>query len=170
MKRILITGVESTGKTTLATELAQYYNVPLVREMSREYLENINTNYSQDDILAIAKLQIKEINKYEYNQSPYLIVDTAMLVLKIWSIYKYGSCDPFIINKLEGLKWDLILLPYFDVPFEEDPLRENPYNRSELFKLYHKNLESSNENFYVLKGSKKNRVIEAINLIDNLSF
>ncbi|MFK8006949.1 MAG: AAA family ATPase [Saprospiraceae bacterium] len=56
-KKIILTGPESTGKSTLARQLAQVYNTVWVPEFARTYLEGLNRPYRGDDLLKIAKGQ-----------------------------------------------------------------------------------------------------------------
>ena len=58
--KIAIVGPESTGKSTLAQALAEYYNEPWVPEMARSYMANLNRPYTLNDIIVIAKLQLEE--------------------------------------------------------------------------------------------------------------
>jgi nicotinamide riboside kinase len=64
-------------------------------------------------------------------------------VIKIWSEFKYGFCDPEILTLMKEQKYDLHLLADVDLPWEDDPLREHPDKRQELFDLYKAELEST---------------------------
>ena len=58
IKKIVIIGPESTGKSTLCKELAAHYITTWVREYAREYLLKNGTNYSFENLLDIAIGQI----------------------------------------------------------------------------------------------------------------
>ena len=58
IKKFVVIGPESTGKSTLCSQLAAYYKTNWVPEYAREYLEKNGTEYSYDDLLTIAKGQI----------------------------------------------------------------------------------------------------------------
>ncbi|RLD81558.1 MAG: ATPase, partial [Bacteroidetes bacterium] len=58
-KRIIITGPESTGKSTLSKQLANYYQTIYLPEYARTYIENLNRHYNYNDLVKIAKMQIK---------------------------------------------------------------------------------------------------------------
>lgn len=61
--KIVLTGPESTGKTTLAEQLSSHYSLPWVEELARAYVESLNRTYNQADVLEIAKLQITQEHK-----------------------------------------------------------------------------------------------------------
>ena len=61
IRTIVITGAESTGKTTLTNELAKYYNSSYVNEYARTYVEKLSRPYNYNDIEEIAKHQVRQI-------------------------------------------------------------------------------------------------------------
>ncbi len=157
MLKIVITGPESAGKSTLAKELASYYNTPYVEEFSRNYLTNLGRAYVQQDLVEIAKGQIELEDNAAGRDDKLFICDTSLEVLKIWSEFKYGNCDPYIINQFINRLPDLYLLMAPDLPWQPDPLRENPDNRDELYELYKNELISSNIPYYEIFGNRKQR-------------
>lgn len=165
MKRIAVTGPESTGKSALSEALAQEFNTVFVPEIARSYLQELQKPYEETDLLKIAIQQCAAEDEASLSSPPLLICDTDMLVLKIWSEVKYGRVHPFIMNQYRRRKYDLILLMDIDLPWEEDPLREHPDKRSWLYGLYKSALEESGQVFEVINGSgsvRTERAIEAI--------
>ena len=136
MSKIIVTGPESSGKTTLCKALSQHFQLTFSIEYAREYLDALNIDYNQNDLLKIAKGQLKA----EKNTT---LLDTDLITIKIWSIYKYGNCDKWILDQIEKqtLEKRFYLLCKPDIAWEKDPLRENAENRIDLFKLYKKELE-----------------------------
>lgn len=59
IKKIVVIGPESTGKSTLCARLAEHYKTLWVPEYAREYLEKNGPEYTYDDLLTIAKGQIE---------------------------------------------------------------------------------------------------------------
>jgi len=86
LKRVAITGPESTGKTNLAAWLANIYKTVWVPEYAREYLEKNGPDYALEDVVAIAKEQLARENAAAENARKILICDTDLLVTK-----KYGA-------------------------------------------------------------------------------
>ena len=166
MLKVVITGPESTGKSTLAKELATYYNTLHVDEFSRGYLSELRRTYVQQDLTEIAKGQIKLEDSAAKKTKELLICDTSLEVIRIWSEYKYGNCDPFILEKLAHRLPDLYLLMAPDLPWQPDPLRENPNDRTELYTLYKKELINSQVPFYEISGISEKRFKMAKEVID----
>ena len=167
MLKIVITGPESTGKSTLSKQLANHFKVAMVEEYARTYLQNLTKNYIQQDLTEIAKGQIAIEDKALEIDSKFIFYDTSLEVIKIWSEFKYKSCDSFITKSLQQRQPDLYLLMKPDVPWEPDPLRENPTNRQELFGLYKNELVTSKVPFYEISGNGKERLTKAIEVIAN---
>jgi nicotinamide riboside kinase len=147
MHKIIVTGPESSGKTTLCKSLSKHFNLPFSKEYAREYLDALNRDYNQEDLLKIAKGQLKS----EQNTQ---LLDTDLITIKIWSKYKYGSCDKWILEQIEKQKSEnrFYLLCKPDIPWKADPLRENPNDREELFEIYKKELESLAQNYFIVEG------------------
>ncbi len=165
MKRIAITGPESTGKSSLARELARIFNTTWVPEYAREYLLELGLPYEEGDILKIAKGQLRSEEKMAHQASRLLFCDTDFLVTRIWSIVKYGRCSPWIEKKLEEHRYDLYLLCNIDLPWEFDPLREHPDKRLMLFDLYHRELTHRGFPFAVVSGEGASRTAMAADLV-----
>ncbi len=165
--KIAVTGPESTGKTKLSECLAGYFNTVWVPEYAREYLQKKGGNYDFGDIVKIAKGQKRREDEALRQASKFLICDTDPLVTKIWSEVVYGKVDPWIINEVENNPYDLYLLCYPDLPWEPDPLRENPDDRDKLFEIYYNELEKRNYNFKVIKGTGEERCKNAVSAVKN---
>lgn len=167
MMRISITGPESTGKSWLAENLAIYYNSRWVPEYAREYLQEINRPYHYEDILTIAKGQLKA-EDLAAKTGKLLFCDTDLLVTSIWCQVKYGKCHEWIDTKLKEHKYQLYLLCDIDLPWEYDPLREHPEMRQELFDTYFKVLKENGFKYEIVKGAGKARLENAIGFVNKL--
>ena len=165
IKKIVIIGPESTGKSTLCKQLAHQYNTNWCPEFAREYLLKYGMNYTYNDLLKIAKGQIAleeeciqsaENNQqpalgnqqseslYKLNthhlpagrQGPLLFIDTDMYVMKVWCEFVFGKCHQWITKQIANRKYDLYLLCNVDLPWVKDELREYP-DLVTREKLYH---------------------------------
>lgn len=170
MFKIVITGPESTGKSTLTKQLASQLEATFVNEFARGYLQNLNRDYNQSDLIEIAKGQIKLEEEAYFLNPKNVICDTSLEVIKIWSQFKYQSCNPFIEHSMHQRRPNLYLLMSTDLPWESDPLRENPDDREKLFDLYKNELVSSKVPFYEIYGNGEERFKMAKEVIKKYSF
>jgi nicotinamide riboside kinase len=150
MHKIIVTGPESSGKTTLCKALSIHFKIPYSEEFARGFLDQLDRNYTQSDLLKIAGGQLKS----EQNTQ---LLDTDLITIKIWSEYKYGSCDKWILTQIKKQKSEkrFYLLCKPDIPWKADPLRENPNNREELFELYKKELENLGHKYFIVEGENR---------------
>ncbi len=157
MRKVLITGPESTGKSSLAARMSEELGVPWVAEHARTYLRQLGRPYEEADLLHIAKGQVRAEEAAAQGCPPLLLCDTGMLVMKIWSEYKYGRCHPWILEQLHDRPYDLWVLCGIDTPWEADPLREHPHARQTLYGLYQAELKALGVPFIELWGSLEER-------------
>ena len=163
--KVCVLGPECTGKTVLSSFLAAHYKTEWVAEYARAYLGKLGRPYDQADLLKIAHGQLRMEDEWLRDARNLLICDTNLLVIKIWSEVKYGNCDEEIIEKMAGRRYDLYLLTYIDIPWEDDPLREHPQRREELYQLYLAELKKLATPFVEIKGSPEQRQKAAIDAI-----
>jgi NadR type nicotinamide-nucleotide adenylyltransferase len=163
MIRIGVTGPESCGKSTMAELLASKLSCPFVSEYARNYLSQLNRSYRQEDLDEILKGQLEQWDAL--SEEPLVIYDTEILVLKIWSEFKFGSCTELIMNEWSKQTIDLYLLCAPDIPYEEDALRENPNDRETLFELYENELKQINANYIIIEGDRAIQLEEITSLI-----
>jgi NadR type nicotinamide-nucleotide adenylyltransferase len=166
VRRIAITGPESTGKSVLAQDLARHYRADWVPEYARVYLQGLRRAYTMEDILVIAKGQLRLEEEAARKARGFLFCDTDFLVARIWSEFRYGTCHPWIVRQSERHVYDLYLLCNTDVPWADDPLREHPNARQELFDLYQQALVRMNLSYFVISGTGEARTRDAISAID----
>jgi NadR type nicotinamide-nucleotide adenylyltransferase len=166
MKRIAITGPESTGKSVLAESLAAHYHTVWSPEYARSYLTKKHGSYSQADVVHIAKQQFDQNNKISTQAQRYFFADTEALVTKIWFQFVFGKSHPVINRLFHQQQFDLYLLCDIDLPWEPDPLREHPGRREQLFNIYQQQLKDNNLPYAKVSGIGKHRLQSAINSIN----
>ena len=164
MLKIIATGPESSGKTTLCKELSKHFNFPFSKEYAREYLDALSRDYNQNDLLKIAKGQLKS----EQNTQ---LLDTDLITIKIWSKYKYGSCNKWILEQIEKQKSEnrYYLLCSPDIPWQADTQRENPHNRNRLLKMYSAELSNVEHPFFFIEGQGSKRLKNAIKIVNQIN-
>ena len=157
--RIAFTGPECSGKSTLAQWLSNELNLPLVPEFARTYLAD-NPSYSREDLYAIASGQFTQNHQHER-----FICDTEMTVMRIWEQVKYGGISTHIQDLTSSESYTLLFLCKPDFPLEEDPLREHPDARNELFELYVQDLKARQVPYHILEGPLAERKSQLSRLI-----
>lgn len=166
--KIVLTGPESTGKSTLTELLAKKFSVPFIPELAREYLNNKHQKYTYDDIVEIAKLQIATERELLKKNCNFIFLDTDLIITKIWFLHCYGKCPNFVDDYLKNeSKPAFHLLCYYDLPWEPDPLRENPHIRNILFEKYKKEIENYSFDYSIIKGYGDDRINLAISLVED---
>lgn len=172
LKKIVIAGPESTGKSSLCKALAAHFNCYWCPEYAREYLSKHGNTYIYDDLAIIANGQIEQEARYT-NLSfdkPLLFIDTDMYVMQIWYEYVFGSCPPIIKQHIEERQYDLYLLCKNDLPWIYDPMREYPdeKNRTELFDKYYALFSVQSTPWHVVDGEGQTRIEKAIGYVNQL--
>ena len=108
--KIIITGPESSGKTSLAKALSVELKGYYIEEYARRYLNELGKPYEFEDILAIAQGQIQlEEQAAKAAEGP-IICDTGLLVCKIWQQFKYAKLSPWIKENFDRGLHTLVLL------------------------------------------------------------
>ncbi len=185
IKKFVIIGPESTGKSTLCGQLAKHYQTLWVPEYAREYLEKNGTDYSYENLFAIAKGQIeleenitnkrlreKPLQNFtdgtSYLLSDIVFIDTNMYVMKVWCEYVFDKCHNWILNRIAERKYDGYLLCDVDLPWVKDNLREYPdiETRNKLYRYYKDIMVNQSEPWTNISGNYEQRLKKAVIFIE----
>ncbi|WP_417589301.1 AAA family ATPase [Owenweeksia hongkongensis] len=166
LKKIVISGPESTGKSWLTKKLGEHFQVPFADEYARHYLEENGPDYDFDTLEKIIKghksHQLKAIQKAEN----LVFLDTDLLNFKIWEELVFGKTHDFIEKEIEKENDHIYLLTYPDIPWEKDPLRENPNYRLELFEINLDLIKKLNRPYQIVKGDFDDRFENALSALE----
>jgi NadR type nicotinamide-nucleotide adenylyltransferase len=180
IKKIVVIGPESTGKSTLSSQLAEEHNTLWVPEYAREYLLKHGMKYSYDDLLTIARNQIAMEERYEQElmeriesekgsgaTPPVLFVDTNMYVMQVWCEFVFGKCHTWVLEQIAQRKYDMYLLCNPDLPWVKDELREYPdlESRLELYYIYKEIMTDQSVPWHEIKGDYDHRFTSAIQAV-----
>lgn len=182
LKKIVVIGPESTGKSTLCESLARHFETSWCPEYAREYLLTNGTDYSFDDLLTIAKGQLAMEDEYtarlESQSLPLLeagghiplFIDTDMYVMKVWCEFVFGKCHRYVLDNIVNRKYDLYLLCNVDLPWVKDELREYPdlKTREKLFYFYKDLMINQQVPWVTISGTNEERTQQAIAAVDSL--
>ena len=192
IKKFVVIGPESTGKSTLCAELAEHYHTLWVPEYAREYLEKNGTDYRYEDLLTIAKGQIEledsvskklSVTDFEHGTSNtnhqiffipssgnrgLLFIDTDMYVMKVWCEYVFNKCHSWILNQVAERHYDGYLLCNTDLPWVKDNLREYPdvETRNKLYLIYKEILNNQPVPWADISGNYDERFEKAVTFIN----
>ena len=149
MYKVGIIGPESTGKSTLARELAEQFKGTYVPEYAREYVERKGRKeLTYDEVCEIAREQIKSIS-----EAGFYFFDTELIVTKVWFEYAFGKVPEWLTEAIKTYPMDLYLLTYPDIPWVPDPARYNGSQamREELFDRYEEEVKATGVPYYVIR-------------------
>ncbi|HVZ95285.1 MAG TPA: ATP-binding protein [Chitinophagaceae bacterium] len=170
VKKFVVIGPESTGKSTLSKQLADHFKTAWVPEYAREYLETNGTDYHYEDLLTIAKGQISLENTIvnrqssrAHNTTP-VFIDTDMYVMKVWCEFVFNKCHNWILNRIAEREYDGYLLCNVDLPWVKDSLREYPdlETREKLYHFYKDILINQSVPWADISGNYNERLQKAI--------
>ncbi len=165
--KIVLTGPESTGKSSLSKYLANYYNTNSCGEYAREYVERLKRHYTYKDVETIAKRQIVLEEQMLKKANKILFVDTSLIITKIWFKIAYNQIPKWFNQKLQETLADFYLLCNTETEWKYDPVRENGGEMREiLFQKYKKELELYNVDFEIVSGSWEERYNNAADLVN----
>lgn len=172
MKKIVIVGPESTGKSTLCEKLAEHFKGRWVREYARDYLTEHGTDYSFDDLLTITKGQLAleddATAQAKQDQIPFLFFDTDMVVMHVWTTFVFGKEHELVEQERAHRKYDMYLLACPDLPWTKDHLREYPdlETRDKLYHIYRDLLQNQDTPWAEVRGMGEARTQCAIDAIN----
>ena len=163
MRTIIVTGPECSGKSTLAQQLSFALDGVYVPEIARPLLTLTGNRYTFNDLVTIGHYQSALGQSAKGLNKEWVILDTSMLVLKIWSLYRYNAVDPWIdrvFAQTDAHLW-LLCTPLPD--WHPDELRVNQYERDHLFNRYRDELQKAGKSFLIVPpGSADERLQQVL--------
>ena len=165
--RVVITGAESTGKTTLAQALADYYGEPWTKEFVRDYVEELDRELQPADLEPIARGQLAaEDDKLEQAQR-LIIHDTNILSSIIYAGHYFQVELDWVDKRFKERNYTLYLLCMPDIPWEADTgQRESPVVRALLHQTFKAKLNSLKLPYVEIHGPKEERLQKAVENIE----
>jgi NadR type nicotinamide-nucleotide adenylyltransferase len=167
--RVVVTGSECTGKTTLAEALATHYGAPCVPEYVRRFVVEKGSAPEYRDVEAIAHGQVELEDRLAAGAGRLLVQDTDLVSTLIYSRHYYGDCPLWIDLALRERAADLYLLAGIDVPWEADgDQRDRGNRREEMQELFRRALIERGLTYLEIGGSETERLDVATGAIDRL--
>jgi NadR type nicotinamide-nucleotide adenylyltransferase len=166
--RVVLTGSESTGKTTLAGRLAEHYGVEYVPEFVREYAARKEGALEFGDHGPIARGQIALEDAALAAGGRLVLQDTDLLSTVVYCDHYFGECPRWIIDAARDRRPDLYLLCEIDLPWIEDGVRDRGHMRDEMQNLFRAAVRASKAKYVVIDGDAGQRLRKAVDAIDEL--
>lgn len=169
MIRVVVTGPECTGKTTLARSLAGHFGTVWVPEFVRQFVEELERSPELEDVDAIARGQLALEDSLADRASRLLVLDTDLLSTRIYSEHYFGDWPGWIDQAILERQAELYLLAEIDVPWVPDGAqRDRGDRREEMRDLFRHALLDRELAFVEIRGSEEARLQRAISFIEPL--
>ena len=167
-RRVVLTGSESTGKTTLAADLARHYHALWVPEYVRGFAAWKLAPLDAGDVTPIALGQIAVQDAALMRARHLLLLDTDLLSTAVYAAHYYGQCPDWIARTVPARRADLYLLCDIDVPWTLDPQRDRPHDRDVIQALFREALRAHGFPVVEIQGGWRDRFQAARSAIDML--
>ena len=167
MKRIVLTGAESTGKSTLAAALSGYYGEPWTPEYVRAYVDGLDRELNESDLTRIAQGQFNTEDNGAKQAKRFVLYDTNILSSILYANHYFGKTLDWVNERFLERDYTLYLLCMPDIPWIPDlGQREGPQVRAELHKVFMTSLDKLELPYVVISGNQTERFGAAIQAID----
>jgi NadR type nicotinamide-nucleotide adenylyltransferase len=170
-RRVVITGSESTGKTTLARDLAAHFGAPWVPEFARSYADVqqlAGRKLDETDVEPIARGTIDRQDAALGRGPELVFLDTDLVSTVVYARHYYGNCPPWIETAAWNRLGDLYLLCDIDVPWIADGVRDVPHQRAHMHALFAEELASLGARVVTVRGSWEERFQIGIDAVEVL--
>lgn len=165
--RVVLTGPECTGKTTLSLVLADRLSAAWVPEAARAYAESRGGALSADDVEPIAMATRDALRRAYAGDAAIIVADTDLVSTMVYARAYYGDCPGWIADECRAQLADLYLLCTPDLPWEPDGVRDRPdeADRLAMFDAFDEALRSLGARVSIVRGSGDARVAMALEAV-----
>jgi HTH-type transcriptional regulator, transcriptional repressor of NAD biosynthesis genes len=159
---IVFLGAPSTGKTTIAQQLATEYQTAWMPEYGREYWEShqVDRRLSLEQLVEIAEGHLVREENLLIQSNQYLFTDTNATTTLMFSLEYHQTAAPKLIELASAARsrYDLTFLCDTDLPYEDTWDRSGEANRKIFQKKIRADLLARKIPFITLSGSRETRV------------
>lgn len=165
-KKVCVFGPESTGKSTLARDLAKHYQTNFVPEYARTFSDAMKRDFKYEDMEDVGRGQVASMNSLIGLANKIIFSDTDLLTTRIWSEWLFAKSFDFLNSTSQ--EFDLYLLLDTDVPWIDDEIRYFPEKRQEFFNDCREALETKSLPYVIISGDWDQRFNRAVTAVDSL--
>jgi HTH-type transcriptional repressor of NAD biosynthesis genes len=171
--RVCVVGAESTGKTTLAQDLAQHFDTVWVPEYGREYSERKlaaegGYDFRPEEFAHIAARQCELEDEAARRANKVLVCDTDAFTTGVWHQRYMGARSPEVEEIAARRRPDLYVLTDIDTPFEEDGTRDGEHVRGWMHEVFVRELRAQGRPYRPVSGTRGERLRQAVGYIEAL--
>lgn len=166
IKKVVLAGPESVGKSVLSKKLAQHYQTNFVAEYGRDYCEKVGMDLNAIDFAHIAGGQLLLEDEAAKDSNKILFCDTDLIATQIWAEIFLKHCPKWILEINHARKYDLFLLLKPDIPWIDDGTRAYEHVRATQFERIREELEGRNLSYVIISGTYEERFKQAVAAID----
>jgi NadR type nicotinamide-nucleotide adenylyltransferase len=169
VRKIVIMGAESTGKSTLAAALAQRFDTSYVAEYGREHHAQRGGVLTLDDYLVIAREHQRLEDEASLEANRFLFIDTNAITTLAFSYYYNGAALPELHQIARACihHYDLWLVCNDDIPFEQDGWRDTEALRTTMQRMILYDLNERGIRYHLISGDLERRIETVAALIEN---
>lgn len=158
-RRLVLTGAECTGKTTMAAHLAARFGAPWSGEYARRYAEGLGRPLVLADVPLIGRGQVDGEDEAIARATRLVVHDTDLVSTVVYSRYYFGACPEGLEPLAAERRADLYLLHHPDVPWLPEPgVRGEDHDRDQLHGLFALKLDQLRADVVHVRGSWEERV------------
>jgi NadR type nicotinamide-nucleotide adenylyltransferase len=169
VRRIVITGPESTGKTTLAERVAEHLATEWVPEAARSYAERVQRDLTAADVEPIAREHIRDADaalaRVKVRGLASLVMDTDLASTLVYAEHYYGGGSQWLRREAQARRGDLYLLCDVDVAWVPDGVRDRPVDRAAMLASFSRVLDELGVPVASIRGDWEERWVAAQNAI-----
>jgi NadR type nicotinamide-nucleotide adenylyltransferase len=167
-QRVVVTGPESTGKTTLAAALGAHFEAPWVPEAARRFVETVSSALSAETVEPIARLAMQLDDAASVQAPPLLVLDTDLVSTVVYARHYYGATPAWIASEARARRGDLYLLCLPDLPWEADGVRDRPAARGALLGDFRQALDAIGARVVEIAGTGTARTDATVRAVEAL--
>ncbi len=169
MKRIVLTGSESVGKTTLAKRLGEHFGVPVGSEFVRQYAAERGGKLGFNDHGAIARGQMASEDAAIARAKDLVVLDTDLVSTVVYCEHYFKSCPEWIREEAVKRAGELYLLLKPDIPWMHDGVRDRGHQRDDMHSLFAAKLKEMGLRFAEIGGDGEERFAATVKAIGSVT-